>query len=89
EVVQLYIHAEKSKVERALRELKGFQKVFLKPGETKEVSLTLRPIDFAFYDVNKKAWHVEEGKYDIQIGSSCADIKLSQPVKMNEKIIKD
>ncbi|MHB8339004.1 MAG: glycoside hydrolase family 3 C-terminal domain-containing protein, partial [Ignavibacteriaceae bacterium] len=89
EVVQLYIHAEKSLVERALRELKGFQKVFLKPGETKEISLTLSPVDFAFYDVNKKAWHVEEGKYDIQIGSSCADIKLSQPVQMNEKIIKD
>jgi beta-glucosidase len=89
EVVQLYIHAEKSKVKRPLRELKGFQKVFLKPGETKVVSLTLSPVDFAFYDVNKKAWHVEEGKYDIQIGSSCADIKLSQPVKMNEKIIKD
>ncbi len=89
EVVQLYIHAENSKVERALRELKGFQKVFLKPGETKEIALTLSPIDFAFYDVNKKAWHVEEGKYDIQIGSSCADIKLSQQVDMNEKIIKD
>ncbi len=89
EVVQLYVHTEKPSIEMPLRQLKGFQKVFLKPGEIKEVSLTLSPIDFAFYDVNKKAWHVEEGKYDIQIGSSCADIKLSQPVKMDEKIIQD
>jgi beta-glucosidase len=89
EVVQLYIHADKSQVERPLRELKGFQKVFLKPGETKVVSLTLSPIDFAFYDVNKKAWHVEKGMYDIQIGSSCADIKLTKSIKMDEKIVKD
>ena len=89
EVAQLYIHAEKSSVERPVRELKGFQKVFLKPGETKVVSIKLNPIDFAFYDVNEKAWHVEAGKYDIQIGSSVDDIKLTHAIEMDEKIIKN
>ncbi len=89
EVAQLYIHEEKPSVEMPLRQLKGFKKVFLKPGETKTISLNLNPIDFAYYDVNRKAWHVEAGQYDIQIGASCSNIKLSHQLKMTDSIIAD
>ena len=89
DVAQIYIHPESSSVERPLRELKGFQKVFLEPGESTLVSLLLKPMDFAYYDVDRKAWHVEAGNYEIQLGESSADIKLTQMVKMEESLIND
>jgi beta-glucosidase len=89
-VPQLYIHPDKSSVMRPLRELKGFQRIFLKPGETETVSFKLNPVDFAFYDVDRNAWHVEAGSYKVQIGASSADIVLTQSIKiMHEQLIAD
>jgi beta-glucosidase len=89
DVVQLYIHEKTPTIERPIRELKGFQKIYLNPGESKRITFKLDPVDFAFYDVKEKAWNVENGKYEIQIGKSCADIKLLKTIKMNAQLIKD
>ncbi len=76
EVAQLYIHQENPSLPRPLKELKGFKKVFLKPGEKQTVSIPLDVRAFAFYDPAKAGWVAEAGGYKIQIGSSCRDIRL-------------
>lgn len=81
EIAQLYIQKEQSRIIRAKRELKGFVKVALKPGESKQVSITLKASDFAYYSVEKQAWAVEEGLYTIQIGSSLTSIHLSGTIE--------
>jgi beta-glucosidase len=89
DVVQLYIHETAPVIERPIRELKGFQKVLINPGEAKSVIFNLNPQDFAYYDVKGKVWNVEEGSYEIQIGKSSADIKLTKAIKMDSQLIKD
>ncbi len=87
EVAQLYIHPPKSPVERPLRELKGFQRIFLDPGETATLSLPLEPADFAYYDDKRQAWHVIAGNYKIELGDSSADIQLSGDITMGDQWI--
>ncbi len=70
EVVQLYVEHEAPRLPRPPQELKGFAKVFLKPGEQKTVALTLGPDAFAFYDPAKKAWVAEAGEYVLRVRSS-------------------
>lgn len=89
EVVQLYIHPPKSPVERPLRELKGFQRIFLDPGETAIVSLPVKLVDFAYYDDKRQAWHVMAGNYEIEVGGSSADIRLTGKVAMKDQWIPD
>jgi beta-glucosidase len=76
ETAQLYIHKSQSLIPRPVRELKGFTKVLLKPGETKRVSILLNPDAFTYYDVSKKNWVTEPGDYEIQVGASSRDIRL-------------
>ena len=76
EVAQVYVHELASKVERPLKELKGFEKVFLKAGETKTVSVQLDRRAFSYYDVDKKDWVANPGSFEIIIGSSSKDIRL-------------
>jgi beta-glucosidase len=83
EVAQLYVHDIKASVERPVKELKGFRKVFLNPGESKKVQITLTPKDFAFWDVNKKDWNAEPGEFTILVGSSSNDIKKIAKVILN------
>ena len=80
EVIQLYVSDKACMVLRPNQELKGFNKVFLKPGETKEVVLKLNKDAFAYYDEVKKEWAVEPGKFRISIGASSRDIRLSAEV---------
>jgi len=75
EVVQLYVKDEQAAVKRPEKELKAFQKVFLKPGETKKVTLTLGTEAFQYYDEAKKQWVLEPGKFQILVGSSSRDIR--------------
>ncbi|PZX16395.1 beta-glucosidase [Breznakibacter xylanolyticus] len=75
EVVQLYAGIETSKVERAAKELKAFEKVFLQPGESKRVELSLPVADLAYYDEASRAWLVEPGNYTFSVGSSSRDIR--------------
>jgi beta-glucosidase len=77
EVAQLYISDEKASVERPVKELKGFQKVFLQPGQKQMITLTLDKTALSFYDVNKKSWMAEPGKFNVLIGSSSRDIRLN------------
>ena len=69
EVVQMYIRDLVSSVTRPVKELKGFQKVFLKPGETKSVEIEISPESLAFYDINMK-YVVEPGEFEIMVGNS-------------------
>ncbi|MFZ0826157.1 MAG: glycoside hydrolase family 3 C-terminal domain-containing protein [Verrucomicrobiia bacterium] len=76
EVAELYVHQNDPSVARPLKELKGFKKISLKPGETQTVSIPLDQRAFAFYDPAKAGWVAEAGDYKIQIGSSSRDIHL-------------
>ncbi len=76
EVAELYVSPGHSRVERPVKELKGFSKVSLKPGETKKVRLTLDRRALSYYDVNRKDWTAESGEYTVLIGSSAQDMRL-------------
>ncbi len=82
EVVQVYLHDQQASVKRPEKELKGFQKVFLKPGESKTVTLTLDTNAFQFYSEAKKQWTLEPGKFDVLVGSSSRDIRLTGGVTL-------
>ncbi|MBQ8068605.1 MAG: glycoside hydrolase family 3 C-terminal domain-containing protein [Solobacterium sp.] len=75
EIVQLYVAKDRSQIARCTKELKGFEKVNLKPGETKTVSFQLDERSFSYYDVQKHDWSVEAGQYSILIGASSRDIR--------------
>ena len=75
ETVQLYIAAKDSKVERPVKELKAFQKVYLQPGETRNVTLTIGKDALSYYDEMSGQWRADAGKYEAQIGT--ASNKLS------------
>ncbi|MEX0885503.1 MAG: glycoside hydrolase family 3 C-terminal domain-containing protein [Phycisphaeraceae bacterium] len=68
DVVQLYVGDVEASVPRPVRELKGFEKITLDPGETKTVTLRLTERDLAFYDVDKPGWRVEPGEFTVQVG---------------------
>jgi beta-glucosidase len=70
EVAQLYVHPVHAPVARPEKELKGFAKVKLAPGESREVVLTLKPQDFAYWDVTKHDWSVAPGDYEILVGGA-------------------
>jgi beta-glucosidase len=79
EVVQMYIRDLVSSVTRPVKELKGFQKIFLKPGETKTVALDIRSDSLAFHGINMK-YAVEPGDFEIMVGSSSRDEDLQKVV---------
>ena len=82
EIVQLYIGLKESKIFRAKLELKGFEKVFLNSGEKKKVTILFDDKAFRFYNVATNAFEIEGGEYDINIGSSCVDIRLQSTLKV-------
>ncbi|MEI7661585.1 MAG: fibronectin type III-like domain-contianing protein, partial [Bacteroidota bacterium] len=75
EIVQLYVADGHSLVPRPVKELKGFARVMLAPGQEKEVRFMLNSRSFAYYDVAGKQWKVEPGTFTLMAGSSCADIR--------------
>jgi beta-glucosidase len=77
ETVQMYIRDLVSSVTRPLKELKGFKKIFLKPGETKTVVLEITPDSLAFFDINKK-FRVEPGDFEILVGNSSRSADLQK-----------
>lgn len=82
EVVQLYVQDLAADVFKAEKELKGFQKIFLKPGEEKEVEMILDKRSFAHYDISQSAWEVLTGTYEILLGSSSSDIRLRETLEI-------
>jgi beta-glucosidase len=77
EVPQLYIHAANSSVLRAVKELKGFKKITLEPLEKQTVVFTLPLKDLRYYNTASGAFVLEDGNYDVMVGSSSRDIRLT------------
>lgn len=86
EVVQLYVSPKNNKIIRPVKELKGFEKIALEPGETKTVSFILNKRSFAYWNMEIHDWHVESGKYDILIGKSVSDIVLSREISVTSTV---
>ncbi len=82
EVAEVYVKDTETTIFRPEKELKGFTKVFLEAGEEKEVAITLDKRSFAFYNVNIHDWQVETGAFDILVGASSRDIKLTATVNV-------
>jgi beta-glucosidase len=76
EVIQLYIAKKDSVLYRAKKELKGFEKIFLQPGETQKVSFILAESSFAYYNTAADCWAVEGGTYEINIGGGSSDMRF-------------
>jgi len=86
EIVQVYVHDHKSQLARPPKELKGFAKIELRPGETKTVSIPLDFRSFAYYHPAYQRWITEDGEFDILIGASAADIRFSETVTLESTL---
>lgn len=82
ETAQVYVKDTETTIFRPEKELKGFKKIFLEAGEEKEVTITLDKRSFAFYNVNIHDWQVETGAFDILVGASSRDIRLTATVNV-------
>ena len=88
EIVQLYISDKTGMVIRPEKELKGFEKVHLMPNETKTVTFTLDKRSFAYYDTDISDWIIPDGKFEILVARSSADICLKAEITAHSKIRK-
>ena len=86
ETVQIYVHDQKSGLIRPEKELKGFAKVELQPGETKSVSIQLDFRAFAYYHPEYKQWITEDGEFDILIAASAADVRETLTVTLESTL---
>ncbi len=87
EVAQIYVADKESTIFRPIKELRAFEKVFLKAGEEKEVSVELSKRAFAFWNININDWMVETGEFDILVGTSSRDIKLSKTITVVSTVL--
>jgi beta-glucosidase len=83
EVAELYVGDRHSRIERPLKELKGFARVQLNPGETRQVTLTLDQRAFSYYDVDKHDWTATSGDFEVLVGPSSASIALTGKVTLH------
>jgi beta-glucosidase len=86
EIVQVYVHDRKSSLVRPVKELKGFAKIELQPGETRTVQVTLDFRAFAFWHPGYQQWITEDGEFDLLIGASAADIRATVPVTLQSTL---
>jgi len=86
EIVQVYVHDQQSTLVRSQKELKGFAKVELQPGETKTVAIPLDFRAFAYYHPEYKQWITEDGDFDILIAASATDIRQSLTVTLESTV---
>lgn len=80
EIVQLYIAPDSQRADRPIKELKGFARLSLNPGETKVVNIELPADAFSVFDMDKRDWKVLKGKYKIHLAGSSADIRLTSDI---------
>ncbi len=85
-VAQLYLSDDHLKAPHAERQLKGFQRVELAPGETKHITLALDPRAFAWYDVSAKKWTIDPGKFTVHIGDSVANTPLTTDLTVSKEV---
>jgi beta-glucosidase len=76
EVAEVYVGDSHAPVPRPPKELKGFARVSLRPGESKEVTVKLDSRSFSYYDVVRHGWHAAPGEFDVLVGASSADVRL-------------
>ncbi|MRH41625.1 glycosyl hydrolase [Aquibacillus halophilus] len=76
EIAQLYVGCQSNDIFRPKKELKGFTKIFLAPGETKTVTIPFDDKAFRYFNVKTNQWEIEEANYDIMIGASSSDVRL-------------
>ena len=76
DVAQVYVGELRPKVPRPAKELKGFAKISLRPGETKRATVILDERAFSYYDVASKRWRAEPGEFEVSVGRSSAQIEL-------------
>jgi beta-glucosidase len=86
EIVQLYVRDVESTAFRPNKELKGFTKVDLQPGEETKVTIELSKRAFAYYDTSQKDWRVETGEFEILIGASSQEIRLNAAVEVTSDL---
>ncbi|MBQ7295550.1 MAG: glycoside hydrolase family 3 C-terminal domain-containing protein [Clostridia bacterium] len=86
EISQIYVSDKESTIYRPVKELRAFNKTFLKAGEEKEITIELSKRAFAYYNVNINDWHVESGEFDILVGASSRDIKLTATVNVESTV---
>ena len=84
EVVQLYVKHVNSKVDRPAKELKGFQRVTLKPSETRTVQIPVKAADLAYWNVEGHRWTVEPDQVRLMVGGSSADVRLDKTIVVKE-----
>lgn len=82
EIAELYVHDPAPKIDKPVRELKGFGKVELLPGQTKIVTMTLHPRDLAYCDVPGKQWKADAGRYDVEVGASSRDVRQQAVLRL-------
>lgn len=82
EVIQVYVSDPVAKVKRPIHELKAFAKVYLDPGEEKELMMELKPSAFTYYEAERKEFILESGEFVIEVGSSSRDIRLTQAISI-------
>jgi beta-glucosidase len=78
----LYVSELKPSIDRPVKELKGFAKIFIQVNETKTFDIPLNTDQLGFFDPTAKAWKLNKGKYMIQIGSSSVDMKLKGEIEL-------
>ncbi|HQY31353.1 MAG TPA: fibronectin type III-like domain-contianing protein, partial [Thermomicrobiales bacterium] len=84
DVVQLYVHDPISTLQRPVRELRGFARVEVAPGETAIATIDLNMRAFAYFDDSRYCWVAEAGEYELQIGASSEDIRQSVRITLTE-----
>ncbi|MDE3103729.1 MAG: glycoside hydrolase family 3 C-terminal domain-containing protein [Acidobacteriota bacterium] len=82
EVVQLYVHDGHAKIDRPVRELKGFARVALKAGEERTVHFKLDRAALSYWNPETKDWQADPGVFEVQIGASAEDIRLTAPLEL-------
>ncbi|MEP6676571.1 MAG: glycoside hydrolase family 3 C-terminal domain-containing protein [Ferruginibacter sp.] len=82
EIAQVYVHQEQSLLPRPEKELKGFDKIFLQPGETKNLTVNLNESSFQYFNDITNGWVMEKGMFDILVGSSSRNILLTDKIKL-------
>jgi beta-glucosidase len=86
DVAQVYVGSTQAKLPRPAKELKGFSKVFLRPGESKRVTVMLEPRSFTYYDVDSKQWRAAAGQFDVLVGRSSDQIELRSKIELAETL---
>ncbi|AJY45727.1 beta-glucosidase [Martelella endophytica] len=86
-VLQIYVGDDEASVERPVRELKGFAKIELAAGESREIIIALPPRAFAFYDTTIGAFRIEAGRFTVSAGFSATDLRTSAAIDMPEMIL--